>query len=397
MSTTIIATCDFHSSVLDGRTTVAALARWRKAGALIIDAGDFFGGNAFHEWSRGHVEETILTTFYDAVIPGNHDMADLMRLRTPGLFPPIVCCNLTPPGAFGGRWESNLLLTVGDLRVGMVGFVGAQAFGAVPVDEREGFGFTEPTPELLAVEADGLLGRGADVVVGVSHSGFDHDVALQRAGVPFPVIIAGHCHSEQYLWSSKAKHVAKAPELGAGLLRIELHRGGVRSFAIEHHPPGGRLAVTAGEEEFALIAMIAEYERWSSEVVGTLVAPIPDRKAVAHAVAARARQVSATDAFVINVFAFRAGLPARVTRGALADAAPFDTALVRLTGERRAADVVELIRRLGEEPVVAPSVGGSGGVATTAYLADRLGLPYEPVEPRSSVRSVITSLFGSLA
>ncbi|MBX7551547.1 bifunctional metallophosphatase/5'-nucleotidase [Streptomyces sp. tea 10] len=390
MSTTLIATSDFHSSVPDGYRTLEALGRWRAAGALLIDAGDFFGGTAFHEYSQGRVEERILAGLYDAVVPGNHDLADLMRIREPELFPPVVCCNLTPPAAFTGRWEKGLLLPQRDMRVGVVGFIGSQAFGAVPVEERVGFTFTEPTPELLAAERARLLAQGADIVIGVSHSGFQHDVDFQRGGVsPFAVIVAGHCHSQTYHWASGDRHVAKGPELGAGLLRVDLRPDGDYAFTIEYHPPArSPLGHSAAD--------LAEYQAWGAELLGTLAVEIPDRDTLADLVAGQARELTGADAFLLNLPTLRGGLPAEVTRQALADAAPFDVALVRLAGELDIGEIVQRAVNLGEEPVLASVlVGGSGTVATTAYLAGRLGLPAVPVEPHVTLRATITSLFGS--
>lgn len=161
-----------------------------------------------------------------------------MRLRDPQRFPPVVCCNLSPPSGFGGRWETGLLFPVRGLRVGVVGFIGAQAYEAIPPEERAGFAFQEVSAELLSVERDRLLPEGADAVIGVSHSGFGHDVALQESGLsPFDLIVAAHCHREQYHWTSGTRHVVKAPELGAGLLRLDLDSAGAWNFTTEYHPP----------------------------------------------------------------------------------------------------------------------------------------------------------------
>ncbi|MER5665941.1 metallophosphoesterase [Streptomyces mirabilis] len=103
----LVVTNDFHSAVPEGRGLLAALRQRRADGALVVDAGDFFGGNAFHEFSQGHIEQGLLTELYDALVPGNHDFADLMRLESPETFPPVVCANVRPPQAFTGRWEGG--------------------------------------------------------------------------------------------------------------------------------------------------------------------------------------------------------------------------------------------------------------------------------------------------
>jgi len=371
---------------------MAALSEWRRAGALVIDAGDFFGGNAFHEYSQGQVEEHLLREYYDAVVPGNHDLADLMRVRSPHTFPPVVCCNLTPPDGCAARWEKGVVLEADGLRVGIVGFLGEQAFEAVPPEERTGFTFNRPTTALVTRERDRLLDLGADLVIGVSHSGFQHDVALQESGAsPFGIIVAGHCHSEHYHWTSGEHHVVKAPELGLGLLRIDLDGSGAHAFTTEYHRPAARPVGPA-------VSFLPGYEVWGAEVLGTLATALPDRPDLARLLAGEARARSGADAFVLNLPTLRGGLPQTVTRRALADAVPFDSPLVRLVGEHTAADVVRRAQALGEEPVLdSVRADGLGSVATTTYLAGRLGLPHTPVIPHTTLRSTLLSLLGSHA
>ncbi|MBV6702766.1 metallophosphoesterase [Kitasatospora aureofaciens] len=304
VATTLVATTDFHSSVPDGLATLEALARLRDTGSLLVDAGDFYGGNAFHEFSQGRYEEEIAAGLFHAMVPGNHDFADLQRLREPKRYPPVVCANVIPPDSFPGRWEPGLLLPERGPRVGVVGFIGAQAFTAVPAEERAGFTFKEPTPALLAAEHTRLRVAGADVVIGVSHTGLERDIAFQTSGEsPFDTIVAGHCHCSYYQWSDGGRHVVKAPELGAGLLRIGLRGDGTTSFTVEHHRGP---ASAAGPGSHAL----TPFRAWGDTVLGTLPEPIGDRTELAHRLCERARTATRADAFLLNL-AHPAHRPAR--------------------------------------------------------------------------------------
>jgi 5'-nucleotidase len=386
-ATTLVATTDFHSSIPDGLATLEALARFRDTGALLVDAGDFYGGNAFHEFSRGRYEEEIAAGLFHAMVPGNHDFADLQRLRDPKRYPPVLCANVIPPDSFPGRWEPGLLLPERGLRVGVVGYIGAQAFAAVPADERAGFTFKEPTPELLALEHARLRAAGADVVIGVSHSGLERDIAFQTSGEsPFDIIVAAHCHCSYYQWSDGGRHVVKAPELGAGLLRIDLRDGGTTSFAVEHHR-GPASAAAPGSNA------LAPFRAWGDTVLGTLPEPIGERTELAHRLCERARTATGADAFLLNLATLRTGLPAAVTRRALADAAPFEGPLVRLRGRHLFADLERRALEYGEEPVLATGGLDRGSVVTTTYLASRLGIHAAAAGPHT-IRSTITTLFG---
>ncbi|WP_086796943.1 bifunctional metallophosphatase/5'-nucleotidase [Streptomyces caniscabiei] len=388
-------TNDFHSAVLEGRGLLAALRQRRADGGLVVDAGDFFGGNAFHEFSQGRIEEGLLTELYDALVPGNHDVADIMRLASPKTFPPVVCANVRPPQAFAGRWESGIVLERQGQRVGIVGYLGRQAFEAIPSRERAGFTFREPSATLLAFERDRLTAAGADVVIGISHSGVAHDIADQEQGWPLPIVVSGHCHSAWYHWSSGDRHVIKAPENGLGLVQIDLPEPGRTRISVETFP-AQPTALPDG-----LDPVVSAYHAWGAVPIGRLPAVLASRKDVARAAAEQARRTVGVEAFVFNLASLRTGLPIQVTRRALADCAPFDTDLVLLDGTHTLMTVCDHARALGEEPVTAQdshhTPGGACAVATTRYLADRLNLPARSVTPRCTLRGVLSALLQELS
>ncbi|MGW6027408.1 metallophosphoesterase [Streptomyces sp. NPDC055099] len=324
------------------------------------------------------MEERLLAELYDAVVPGNHDLPDLMRLERPDFFPPVVCANLRPPRTFGGRWSPGLLLHGASLRVGIVGYLGEQAFQAIPPQERAGFTFQAPTADLIAAEADTLRSAGADVVVGVSHSGFLVDVADQEAGWPLTTVIASHCHSPWTQWTKHDRHVAKPSAHGTGLLRIALEAAGpvsVRHDTLTEGAPAHALPDMGIDNELKAFAA------WGARPLGRLPAAQPHRRDAARLVAARALQDTGADAFALNTYTLRAGLPAQVTRAALWACAPFNSDLMVLEGAHRVSDLVASARELGEDLTVAlarPASSVPGRIATTAYVAERLQLPARP-------------------
>ncbi|MFJ6809097.1 phosphodiesterase [Streptomyces anulatus] len=383
----LIATGCFHSALPDGHRTLSALRAARAAGALVIDAGDFFSGSAFHAYSAGRVEEAVLAELYDAVVPGNHDLPDLMRLRRPETFPPVVCANLTPPPAFAGRWTPGLVLSGASLRVGIVGYLGVQAYEAIPLAERAEFSYRAPTAELIAAEADALRSAGADVVVGVSHSGFLVDVADQEAGWPLTTVIASHCHSPWTHWARESRHVAKPGTQGTGLLRLDLSVDGPVSVRHDTRTAGGP------QPQPGMNAELEAFAAWGKEPVGRLPAALPHREDVARLLTSRALRTTGADAFLLNTYTLRAGLPAEVNRAALWACAPFDSDLVVLDGTHSPRVLAARVRELGEDLTFAPDPVGDtpGRVATTSYLAGRLGLPARPPARPSTLHTTLAA------
>ncbi|MFE5142965.1 phosphodiesterase [Streptomyces fagopyri] len=384
----LIATGCFHSALPGGHHALSALRSARRAGALAVDAGDFFSGSAFHAYSGGRVEERLLAELYDAVIPGNHDLPDLMRLRRPEAFPPVVCANVSPPSAFAGRWTSGLVLHGAMLRVGIVGYLGEQAYGAIPAAERAGFTYRPRTAALIAAEADALRSAGADVVVGVSHSGFLADVADQEAGWPLTTVISSHCHSPWTHWTQGTRHVAKPAAQGTGLLRLNLGVDGPLSVRHDGHATGGPQHETPDVD-----AEFEAFTAWGERPVGRLPSALPRRQDVARLLAARALRATGANAFVLNTYTLRAGLPAEVTRAALWACAPFDSDLVVLDGTHPPRALADQAGELGEDLTVAPALASDapGRIATTAYLAGRLGLPARPIAQPCTLHGVLTA------
>ncbi|MFE1839819.1 bifunctional UDP-sugar hydrolase/5'-nucleotidase [Streptomyces sviceus] len=384
----VIATGCFHSALPEGRAALAAVRSARANGAVAVDAGDFFSGSAFHAFSQGRVEERLLSELYDAVVPGNHDLPDLMRLRAPDRFPPVICANLRPPAAFAGRWASGLILERGAHRLGVVGYLGRQAFESIPEPERADFTYCDPTAELIGAEADRLREAGADIVIGVSHTGFLADVADQEADWPLQVVVAAHCHSPWSHWTKADRHVAKPPEVGAGLLRLALDPSGSHRVTQKTSPQ----SAPSGD---GLEADIAAYETWGNELLGTLDAPLADRRDLARSLTEQARRTLGAQTFVLNLYTLRRGLPQTVTRQDLMAAAPFDSDLVVLDATWTLDDLTARAHTVGEELVAATSDRAPGTVATTAYVADRLGLPARRVHPPRALRDTLTHLLRS--
>ncbi len=389
----LIATGCFHCALPDGHRALSALRAARNAGALAVDAGDFFTGSAFHAYSAGRVEERLLAGLYDAIVPGNHDLPHLMQLRHPEAFPPVVCANVAPPRAFAGRWTGGLVLHGASLRVGIVGYLGEQAYAAIPPAERAGFTYRAATAALIAAEADALRSAGAEVVVGVSHSGFLADVADQEAGWPVTMVVASHCHSPWTHWTQGDRHVVKPVALGDGLLRLDLSAEG--PVGVRHD------GLAAGVPTQPLPGMDAELEAfaaWGGRPAGRLGVPLPRREDVARLLAARALVETGADAFVLNTYTLRSGLPSEVTRAALWSCAPFDSDLAVLDGTHAVPALAVRARELGEDLTVAPEPVSDepGRIATTAYLAERLGLTARrPVRP-CTLHGVLTACLESL-
>jgi|SRR5580658_1302990 hypothetical protein len=389
--TTIVSTNDFHSSLSDGRATLSAIQSWREQGAVIVDAGDFFGGCAFHEFSQGQAEHRLMALLYDYRVPGNHDLRDFGKIPEDARYPTVLCANMRPRLPFPGRWIGSALVTAAP-PVGLVGFLGRQAFESADADDQALFEFSEPTPELLRSHSDRLRSAGAEYLVGVSHSGFRRDVELQERENLFDLILSGHCHSGDFLWVSpkSTAHVAKAPELGAGYLRADLLPGGQIIITFDRPARG------EGEGLPPFVAeALGEFAAWARMPLCRLERSMPDREEVARWLASSA-SMHLHGTVLFNLGAFRRGLPELVDQGAIANALPFDSPIVRCHGAWPVATIAEAAAAKGERPIVhlTDEFGRNGYIYTTRYLAKALDLSISAEVGDLTLRSLVAVSAG---
>jgi 5'-nucleotidase len=185
---------------------------------LLLDAGDFMMGTLFEFLAtKASAELTMMHALgYDATTIGNHEL-DWTPLGLAGILQaavtskvnvPIVASNMTfsdtDPAddalkalADAGVIQTKLVKTVGSLKVGFFGLLGANASQVTPQKAPLTF---EPIADAAARMVKELRETDqVDLVIALSHSGIDHtgagedaDLAAQVPGID--VIISGHTH-----------------------------------------------------------------------------------------------------------------------------------------------------------------------------------------------------------
>ncbi|HEY4395365.1 MAG TPA: bifunctional UDP-sugar hydrolase/5'-nucleotidase [Polyangia bacterium] len=185
---------------------------------LLLDAGDFMMGTLFELLATQASPELAMMQAlgYDATTIGNHELdwtphglAGILQAAVAnGVTIPILSSNMnfsaTDPAddelemlAQGGVIQPKLIKTVGGLKVGFFGLIGANAVQVTPQAAPLTF-------DPIAVAAARMVKElretdQVDLVIALSHSGIDHtgqgEDAVLAAQVPgIDVIISGHTH-----------------------------------------------------------------------------------------------------------------------------------------------------------------------------------------------------------
>ncbi|MEO8179566.1 MAG: bifunctional metallophosphatase/5'-nucleotidase [Deltaproteobacteria bacterium] len=186
---------------------------------LLLDAGDFMMGTLFELLATLEVPELRLMQAlgYDATTLGNHELdwtpqglaAILQAAATKQVTLPILSSNMgfsaTESGddalqalvAATGALRPKLVKTVGGIKVGLFGLLGANAVQVTPQARPLTFEAIDVAAARMVAELRDV--DQVDLVIALSHSGIDHegkgeDAALAAAVPGIDVIVSGHTH-----------------------------------------------------------------------------------------------------------------------------------------------------------------------------------------------------------
>jgi 5'-nucleotidase / UDP-sugar diphosphatase len=202
------------SAIADARDR----AEQKATPVLLLDAGDFMMGTLFEFLATTATPELNLMQIlgYDATTLGNHEFdwtpaglaGMLVAASANGVSVPIVASNLNFDDdddgddalealASAGAIRSKLVKTVGGLKVGFFGLLGADAAAVTPQAAPVTFDAIADAAERMVTEL--REDDDVDLVIALSHSGIHSDGSgedreLAEAVSGIDVIVSGHTH-----------------------------------------------------------------------------------------------------------------------------------------------------------------------------------------------------------
>ncbi|MCD8193101.1 MAG: metallophosphoesterase [Tannerellaceae bacterium] len=182
---------------------------------LLLDAGDFVQGTPYYNLFKGRAEVAGINLLgYEAVTLGNHEFdygLDTLQVVLQELDCPVVCCNYDFTGTpLEGMTVPYLVVRKGKVKTGIIG-VGIDPEGLIQKDKYEGMGFLPPV-ETVNYYADLLRKKmKCDVIICLSHLGYQPDLTLAGQSTEIDVIIGGHSHT--FLEGLTRQHNAQGREV----------------------------------------------------------------------------------------------------------------------------------------------------------------------------------------
>ncbi len=171
---------------------------------LLLDSGDFLQGTPYFNEFGGKVEVEMMNMMgYDFVTLGNHEfdngeeaLADLLSLAK---FK-VICANYDFSNSPLAQLVSNEPAVVARMigrrlfRIGIIG-VGVDLNGLAIPKNRKGVVCNEPIAVANKQAAFLANEQNCDLVIVLSHLGYQHDILLAKESKNIDMILGGHSHT----------------------------------------------------------------------------------------------------------------------------------------------------------------------------------------------------------
>lgn len=418
----ILHTNDFHGAVepetfqgsggtgeQGGLVNLVSLIDQRRAEhagpTLLLDAGDTFQGTYVSNSTQGQVVMAAMNIAgYDAWTLGNHEFdwgQEVLRSRIAQADCPVLAANLldAKTGEIWDPVQPYTIIQAGRARVGILGLTYPDTPVINKAQNVAGLTFrgAEETVRQYLPELDAQT----DLIVVLSHLGYDGDLALAKAVEGIDVIVGGHTHLFLDLPRKIGETLivqagAKGQVLGRLELEVDLETGVVVQTASRSAllPVTGKPAKTNQEVQALVDATLAEAAETMNQPIGeTAVALEPQRSGefalgnlVVDAMLAADIDGQPGDIAMHNNGGIRASLSkGPVTYGQLYAVLPFDNQLMAL--DLTGAQVLRILEhsvsdRPGSMQVAGMAFEFDMGRAPGKRILEASvgGRPLEPVE-----------------
>ncbi|MBM4300084.1 MAG: hypothetical protein FJ121_00910 [Deltaproteobacteria bacterium] len=339
-----------------------------KSPSLLLAAGDMIQGNAWANLFRGKSTIEVMNAMkFDAMVVGNHEFdfgPRVLKERMAQARFPMLGANVKGLPALKPYVIKNLQ----GVRIAIIGVVTPDT--PVTTHPRNVAGLSFSTPESAVKKYLPQLKGRADVVVVLSHCGFQADKELAARVPGIDVIVGGHSHTKMLQPERVGRTIivqAWEHAKALGVLNLKVKNGKVVGFdgALEEISPA------TGAANCQVQDIVARYERQTGPLLHRAIGETQVALDGEHVrtgetnlgnfVADVMRQAAGAEVAIINGGGIRTGVaPGKIAVKDIYAALPFDNYLVAisLTGAQLKAALEHGVSRL-EEPVGGfPQVSG---------------------------------------
>ncbi|MGC8669375.1 MAG: bifunctional metallophosphatase/5'-nucleotidase [Chthonomonadales bacterium] len=176
-------------------TLIRRIRADQRRAVVVIDAGDICDGTAFSTEYHGDADVAAMNAAgYDLACPGNHEfnnsLAQVRRLIAEARYP-ILSANTAVGATRQSLYRPYVVRTIRGVRVAFFGLLTTDTRNYRAAKE----GIVIEDPFAAARRLVPQLRRRADLVIAVTHLGYEVDRRLAREVPGIDVIVGGHSHT----------------------------------------------------------------------------------------------------------------------------------------------------------------------------------------------------------
>ncbi len=163
--------------LVGGAATLKALLARDSGDKLVLDAGDWWQGTPEGTLSKGEaVAEVFNAIGYDAIEVGNHEFdagVDSLKSLIGKMAMPVLAANIDGPDGKHVSWTNQRVVKeVGGVKFGIFGLLTVHMTKLAFPKSIAGLTFRREADEARD-QVDGAQKEGADVIIAVTHVGFE--------------------------------------------------------------------------------------------------------------------------------------------------------------------------------------------------------------------------------
>lgn len=182
---------DHPLGALEKRSVFVEQFRKKHPNTLLVDAGDFWNVTSRLPLKDKLVSKAYSFMNYDAILLGDQELVrqdDIFPRELLNMNADLVISNVQNPRLPGSQLYK--VVPFGDISVGIIGVVGPSAFKYYPEEIRDNIDLK--SPELCLGELIPDLRKTCDIILVLSHQGYDNDIILAKKGLDIDIIIGAH-------------------------------------------------------------------------------------------------------------------------------------------------------------------------------------------------------------
>ncbi len=166
---------------------------------LLLHAGDYGQGTSYFTELGGDIEIDVMNAMgFDAACLGNHEFdngIDELARRLKNLKAEVVCANYDFTGTpIEGLVKPYTIVRKGGRKIGIIGLL-TDVTKVVDKGNADGLVYKDPVPVVKALAEYLDEEKDCDMVICLSHMGYEEDKALAAAVEDVDAIVGGHTHT----------------------------------------------------------------------------------------------------------------------------------------------------------------------------------------------------------